>query len=67
MYGTNKSTPKPPRCLNCARPMQLLRRTSRFGGLPDLYSFYCLACDEWHVEEGAVPDQLPRRRAGLAA
>ena len=46
------SAPKPPRCLSCARPMQLLRRTSRFGGLPDLYSFYCLACDEWHVEEG---------------
>jgi hypothetical protein len=49
---TNKSAPKPPRCLNCARPMQLLRRTSRFGRLPDLYSFYCLDCDEWHVEEG---------------
>ena len=49
---TNKSPPKPPRCHSCARPMQLLRKTSRFGGLPDLYSFYCLACDEWHVEEG---------------
>jgi hypothetical protein len=48
---TNKSAPKPRRCNNCARPMQLLRQTSRFGGLPDLYSFYCLACDEWHVEE----------------
>ena len=45
---TNRTAP----CLNCARPMQLLRKTSRFGGLPDLYSFYCLACDEWHVEEG---------------
>jgi len=49
---TNKPAPKPPRCVNCARPMQLLRRASRFGGLPDLYSFYCVACDEWHVEEG---------------
>ena len=49
---TNKSPPKPPRCHSCARSMQLLRRTSRFGGLPDLYSFYCLACDEWRVEEG---------------
>jgi hypothetical protein len=38
--------------------MQLFRRTSRFGGLPDLYSFYCLECDEWHVEEGgAATDQ----------
>ena len=49
---TNKSAPQPPSFHSCARPMQLLRRTSRFGGLPDLYSFYCLACDEWHVEEG---------------
>jgi hypothetical protein len=49
---TNRIAPKPPRCHSCARPMQLLRRTSRFGGLPDLYSFYCVACDEWHVEEG---------------
>ena len=48
----SKSAPKPHRCLSCARPMQLLRRTSRFGGLPDLYSFYCVTCDEWHVEEG---------------
>ena len=64
MYGkyTNKSAPKPPRCVNCARPMQLLRRTSRSGGLPDLYSFYCVTCDEWHVEEGDAADQLPHRR-----
>jgi hypothetical protein len=48
MHG---ATPKSPRCPNCARPMQLLRRTSRFNGLPDLCSFYCCACDEWHVEE----------------
>jgi len=32
--------------------MQLLRQTSRYGGLRDLYSFSCVACDEWHVEEG---------------
>jgi hypothetical protein len=49
MFGT---TPKAPRCHSCARPMQLSRRTSRYGGLPDLYSFCCVACDEWHVEEG---------------
>jgi hypothetical protein len=37
-------------------------------GLPDLYSFYCLACDEWHVEEGdAVADQRPNRKTCLAA
>lgn len=37
----NKTAPRTPRCLICAQPMQLLRRTSRFGELPDLYSFYC--------------------------
>jgi hypothetical protein len=59
MYA-NKTAPKTPRCLNCAQPMQLLRRTSRFGELPDLYSFYCCTCDEWHVEEGdVVARQLP--------
>src|SRR5262249_10679395 len=67
MYDTNKSAPKPPRCVNCARPMQLLRRTSRFA-LPDLCSFYCLACDEWHVEEReAAGDPRPHHRAGLTA
>jgi hypothetical protein len=64
----NKSAPKPPRCASCGRPMQLLRRTSRFDGLPDLYSFYCLTCDEWHVEEGdAAADQRPNRKTCLAA
>ena len=57
---TNTIAPKPPRCLGCARPMQLLRRTSRFDGLPDLYSFYCCTCDEWRVEEGdAVAGRFP--------
>jgi hypothetical protein len=60
--------PKAPRCINCARPMQLLRRTSRFGGLPDLYSFYCVTCDEWHVEEGdAVDKERPHRTTSLVA
>jgi hypothetical protein len=66
MYDTNKFAPNAPRCINCTKPMQLLRRTSRFGGLPDLYSFYCVTCDEWHVEEGdAVDKQPPLRRTSL--
>ena len=65
---TNKAALKPPCCVNCARPMQLLRRTSRFGGLPDLYSFYCVTCDDWHVEEGdASPNQQLDRRVCLGA
>jgi hypothetical protein len=55
---TNKSAPEPPRCHSCARPMQLLRKTSRYGELPDLYSFYCLACDEWHVGGRSSPTGL---------
>ena len=54
----NNRTPNAPRCINCARPMQLLRKTSRFGGLADLLSFYCVTCDEWHVEEGAAPESV---------
>src|ERR1700680_5153813 len=43
----NKSAPKPPhppRCVGCARPMQLVRRTPRFGGLRDVY---CFECRDW--------------------
>jgi hypothetical protein len=57
---SNKTAPRAPRCLSCAQPMQLLRRTSRFGELPDLYSFYCRTCDEWHIEEdGTAANALP--------
>jgi hypothetical protein len=60
----NMAAPKPPRCARCATPMQLLRRTVRFGGLPDVYTFYCCVCDQWRVEEGdGPPKQSPNHRA----
>jgi hypothetical protein len=60
--------PRPPRCIGCARPMQLVRRTPRFGGLPDLYTFECRTCGEWHIEEGeAVVGRLAELGAVLAA
>jgi hypothetical protein len=62
----NEASPKAPRCPGCAQPMQLLRRTSRFGGLPDLYSFYCCTCDAWHVEEGDAVAGPPPDFSGLA-
>jgi hypothetical protein len=62
----NEASPRAPRCPGCAQPMQLLRRTSRFGGLPDLYSFYCCTCDEWHVEEGDAVAGPPPDFGGLA-
>jgi hypothetical protein len=63
----DKPAPKPPRsprCVGCARPMQLIRRTPRFGELPDLYTFECRACGEWHIEEG---EALVSRSADLGA
>jgi hypothetical protein len=46
-----KTILKRPRCVGCARPMRLIRKTLQFGGLPDLYTFECEACGEWHIEE----------------
>jgi hypothetical protein len=43
--------------------MQLVRRTPRFGGLADLYTFQCEQCGEQHIEEGEAVERL----AGLGA
>ena len=64
---SNKSAPKPsrpPLCFGCARPMQLVRRTSRFGGLPEVFTFDCRACGVSHIEEG---DAVVGRLADLGA
>jgi hypothetical protein len=39
------------RCPRCAQLMKLVRRTQRFGGLPDLCIFECPACGMSHTEE----------------
>jgi len=36
---SNEHAPRPPLCAICAQTMRLARITSRFGGLPDLYTF----------------------------
>src|ERR1700758_5737875 len=59
-------SPRPPRCFGCARSMQLVRRTSRFGGLRDVYSFECQACGVWHFEEADALEGRPDRGAVLA-
>jgi hypothetical protein len=46
----NKPAPKPPRCPKCAQVMRLVRRTPRFDGLPELFTFECLACGVFHFE-----------------
>src|SRR5260370_34650364 len=38
-------------CPSCAQTMKLVRRTQRFGGLPDLCIFECPACDMSHTKE----------------
>jgi len=38
-----KTVIKRPRCVACARPMRLVRKTLRFAGLPDLHLFECEA------------------------
>ena len=64
----SKSAPRPPRCYGCARPMKLTRRTPRFGGLPDVYTFECRTCGLWHIEEGdAAVGQLNSQGKALAA
>jgi hypothetical protein len=54
-------TPKPPLCPSCVQPMRLVRTTSRFGDLPDLYTFECRACGVLHVEadEAATSAAIP--------
>jgi hypothetical protein len=46
----NNPAPKPPRCPNCAQPMRLVRRTQRFGGLSELFTFECATCGVSHIE-----------------
>ena len=53
---SEKMVIKRPRCVACARPMRLIRKTLRFGGLPDLYTFECDACGETHIEEATTPE-----------
>jgi hypothetical protein len=43
----------------------VLRRTSRFGGLPDLYSFYCVTCNEWQLHRPSAAEATWRFRRGL--
>src|SRR5262249_16985695 len=51
---SNQCPPKPPLCASCSRTMQLARTTSRFGDLPDLYTFECRACGVSHIEAAYI-------------
>jgi hypothetical protein len=59
---TNKNAPRTPICPSCAQIMQIVRITSRFNDLPDLYTFECRACGVWRVEasnEALIPRRFP--------
>ena len=47
---SEKCAPASPHCPDCAQVMRLARITSRFGDLPDLYTFECRACGLSHIE-----------------
>jgi hypothetical protein len=47
---SDKCAPASPHCPACAQVMRLARVTSRFGDLPDLYTFECRACGVSHIE-----------------
>ena len=47
---SDKGAPTSPHCPACAQTMRLARITSRFGDLPDLYTFECRACGVSHIE-----------------
>jgi hypothetical protein len=47
---SNKNIPRRPHCPACAQVMRLARIISRFGDLPDLYTFECRACGVSHIE-----------------
>ena len=55
---SNQCPPKPPLCASCAQIMRLARKTSRFGDLPDLYTFECSACGVSHFEPALVAVKL---------
>jgi len=47
---SDKCAPASPLCPACAQIMRLARITSRFGDLPDLYTFECQTCGVSHIE-----------------
>jgi hypothetical protein len=52
---SEKCAPTSPYCPACAQVMRLARITSRFGDLPDLYTFECRACGVSHIEPALSP------------
>src|SRR6516165_4459915 len=50
----NEYAPRIPLCPSCAQIMRLARVTSRFGNLPDVYTFECRGCGVTHIEAAYI-------------
>lgn len=55
---TKRLKPPPPDCPSCAQSMRLARKTRRFNGLADLYTFECKRCDMSHTAEGTASSEV---------
>jgi hypothetical protein len=55
VINAEPSGPKLPLCPSCAQNMLLIRRTQRFGTLPDVCTFECRGCGVFHFEEYEPP------------
>ena len=60
---SDKCAPASPHCPACGQVMRLARITSRFGDLPDVYTFECRACGVSHIEAAHkfLPSEIPER------
>ena len=59
VMNAERSGPKLPLCPSCAQNMRLIRRTQRFGELPDVCTFECPGCGVSHFEECAPETKRP--------
>jgi hypothetical protein len=55
---SNEHAPRTPLCASCAQAMRLARMTSRFGGLPDFYTFECRACGVSYIEAANIEREI---------
>jgi transposase-like protein len=61
----NNSAPAPAQCPHCAQPMRLVRRTLRYRGLPDVFTFECKACGVSRIQEDGQPrEKTPVKEIG---
>ena len=63
---SDKCAPASPHCPACAQVMRLARITSRFGDLPDLYTFECQACGVSHIEPALSASIIDALLAGAS-